>query len=103
MLPGVSTAPGQTSGIFRFSFRYENNKGQAWRPVVASTGGEDMIGVIEGISEKEGAFTQSTNGEFTVKLTGRVNASNYTWGILRFETQGTMTIPTSSEIITNIV
>lgn len=103
LLSGVSTTPGQTSGIFRFSFRYENMKGQAWRPVVASTGGEDMIGVIEGIPGGEGAFTQLTNGEFTVKVTGRANVGgNYTWGILRLETQGTMTSPTSSEIITNI-
>lgn len=103
LLGNVSTTPGQTSGIFRFSFRYENNKGQAWRPVVASTGGEDMIGVIEGIPGGEGAFTQLTNGEFTVKVTGRANiGGNYTWGILRFETQGTMIIPASSEIITNI-
>lgn len=102
LLSGVSTTPGQTNGIFRFSFRYENNKGQAWRPVVAGTGGEDMIGVIEGIPGGEGAFTQLTNGEFTVKVTGRADVTNHTWGILRFETQGTMTIPTSSEIITNI-
>lgn len=103
LLSSVSTTPGQTSGIFRFSFRYENNKGQAWRPVVASTGGEDMIGVIEGIPGREGAFTQLTNGEFTVKVTGRVDGNNRTWGILRFETQGTMTVPTSSEIITDII
>lgn len=102
LLSGVSTTPGQTNGIFRFSFRYENNKGQAWRPVVAGTNGEDMIGVIEGIPGGEGAFTQLTNGEFTVKVTGRVDGNNRTWGILRFETLGTMTIPTSSEIITNI-
>lgn len=103
LLSSVSTTPGQTSGIFRFSFRYENNKGQAWRPVVASTGGEDMVGVIEGIPGGEGAFTQLTNGEFTVKVTGRVEGNNRTWGILRFETQGTMTVPTSSEIITDII
>lgn len=103
LLTGVSTTPGQTSGIFRFSFRYENNKGQAWRPVVASTGGEDMIGVIEGIPGEEGAFTQLTYGEFTVKVTGRAGGNNRTWGILRFETLGTMTIPTSSEIITDIL
>lgn len=103
LLSDVSTTPNQTNGIFRFSFRYENNKGQAWRPVVASTFGEDMMGVIEGIPGEEGAFTQLTNGEFTVKVTGRANVGgNYTWGILRFETLGTMTIPASSEIITNI-
>ena len=103
LLGNVSTTPDQTNGIFRFSFRYENNKGQAWRPVVAGTGGEDMIGVIEGIPGGEGAFTQLTNGEFTVKVTGRTGGNNRTWGILRFETQGTMIIPTSSEIITNIL
>lgn len=103
LLPSVSTTPGQTSGTFKFSFRFEkNNKRQAWRPVVASTSGEDMIGVIEGIPGGEGAFTQLTYGEFTVKLTGRANDSKYTRGILRFETLGTMTIPTSSKIITNI-
>ena len=102
LLTGVSTTPDQTNGIFRFSFRYENNKGQAWRPVVAGTDGEDMIGVIEGIPGGEGAFTQLTNGEFTVKVIGRTGGDKRTWGILRFETPGTMTIPTSSEIITNI-
>ena len=102
LLSGVPTTPDQTNGIFRFSFRYENNKGQAWRPVVAGTDGEDMIGVIEGIPGGEGAFTQLTYGEFTVKVIGRTGGDKRTWGILRFETQGTMTIPTSSEIITNI-